>query len=132
VAVDGNGLSLEAVEAVAREYSHAQLSPAAIDQLNASRERLAAVVDKREIVYGITTGFGKFKDVIIEPEDSSLLQRNLIHSHAASVGPSFDIPTTRAATLLRANALAKGYSGVRKEVVQLLLGMLNAKVHPVI
>src|SRR5205823_1838433 len=71
-------------------------------------------------------------DVMIKPEDSVRLQRNLIHSHAAGVGPAFDKAITRSVMLLRANALAKGCSGIRKEVVQLLLGLLNSGVHPII
>jgi histidine ammonia-lyase len=123
---------LEAVEMLARGHATAELSSTAVEQLTASRERVNQVLANREVVYGITTGFGKFKDTFIEPEDSLTLQRNLIHSHAAGVGPSFDRDITRAIMVLRANGLAKGYSGIRTEVVQLLLDMLNKGVHPVI
>ncbi|HEY9784166.1 MAG TPA: histidine ammonia-lyase, partial [Candidatus Obscuribacterales bacterium] len=87
---------------------------------------------EERVVYGITTGFGKFKDIFIRPEDSSSLQRNLLLSHAAGVGPRFDDDTVRAIMLLRANALAKGYSGIRPDVVELLLSLLNERIHPVV
>ncbi|MCU0481256.1 MAG: histidine ammonia-lyase, partial [Anaerolineae bacterium] len=84
------------------------------------------------IAYGITTGFGAFKDKLIPPEDVELLQYNIIVSHAVGIGDPFDIPTTRAIMLIRANTLAKGYSGIRLSTLQLLVDMLNAGVHPII
>src|SRR5690606_1266751 len=83
-------------------------------------------------VYGVTTGFGRFSEVAIPRDHLEELQLNLIRSHACGVGEPLSRPETRAITLLRANVLAKGYSGVRPEVVELLLEMLNRGVHPVI
>lgn len=128
--IDGNSLTLEDVERVARLRPPVLLSAPALAQLDHSRRAVEDVVQSGAPVYGITTGFGKFKDVTIDPKDTQKLQRNLLLSHAAGVGPNFDTPVVRAALLLRANALAKGYSGVRPQVVTLLLDLLNKEVHP--
>ncbi|HEY9713361.1 MAG TPA: aromatic amino acid lyase, partial [Chroococcales cyanobacterium] len=128
--VDGHSLTLEDVERVALRDCAVRLSPAALKQLGNSRAVVERLLDKREVVYGITTGFGKFKDVYIAPEDSRTLQRNFLRSHAAGTGTSFDVPTVRAIMLLRANALAKGFSGIRTEVVELLLALLNNGITP--
>lgn len=132
ILLDGNTLTLEQVEQVALNFVRVGLSQQALHQLDHSRAIVERILAERRVVYGITTGFGKFKDVYIAPEDSIALQRNFMTSHAAGVGPSFDIPTTRAIMLLRANALAKGFSGIRSLVVQLLVDMLNAGIHPLI
>lgn len=130
--IDGNSLRLEDLEAVARGSVSVKLSDQARVQLAASRQVVERILSSGQAVYAITTGFGKFKDVRIPPEDSRKLQRNLILSHAAGVGPAFDRQVVRLVILLRANALAKGYSGIRTDVVDLLLGCLNNGVHPVI
>lgn len=128
--IDGNRLTLEDVAHVAYGGVQVKLSAMATEQLSKSRAVVEKFLKEGAVVYGITTGFGKFKDVVIRPEDASQLQRNLLLSHAAGVGEPFDIPTVRAIMVLRANALAKGYSGIRTEVVDLLLDMLNKNVHP--
>ena len=130
--IDGHRLTLEDVDRVARGSANVKLSAMATEQLSKSRAVVEKFLHEGAVVYGITTGFGKFKDVVIKKEDASQLQRNLLLSHAAGVGPSFDEPTVRAIMLLRANALAKGYSGIRIEVVDLLLDMLNRGVHPLV
>lgn len=132
VKLDGNSLTLEDLEAVARNEATVMFTEEAVEQIKASRAVIERMLEERQVVYGVTTGFGKFKDIYIAPEDSIALQRNFMVSHACGVGPAFDVPTTRAIMLLRANALAKGFSGIRLEVVQLLLDMLNNGVHPVI
>lgn len=132
IALDGHGLDLQAVASVADRRAQVRLSPAAEEQLAASRRVIEDTLASRAVVYGVTTGFGKFKDTYIEPEDSKVLQRNLILSHAAGVGPHLDTRTVRAIMLLRANALAKGHSGIRPEVVQLLIACLNRGVHPLV
>lgn len=128
--IDGNNLQLEDVERVARAESIVKLSDGAVSQLAASRKVVERLVESGDAIYGVTTGFGKFKDVHINSADSEKLQRNLLLSHAAGTGPTFDAGAVRAIMLLRANALAKGYSGIRTEVVQLLLDCLNKGVHP--
>jgi histidine ammonia-lyase len=85
-----------------------------------------------EVVYGVTTGFGKFADVVISPEQTRTLQQNLIASHAVGVGEGFSKEVVRAMLLLRANALAKGHSGLRLCVVQRLVDFLNLHLHPVV
>jgi histidine ammonia-lyase len=132
VTIDGKSLTLEEVELVAARDAGVRLSRQAVSQLEDSRLIVESILTRREIAYGITTGFGKFKDEYIEPEDSRLLQRNLILSHSVGVGPPLERKTVRAMMLLRANALAKGFSGIRKSVVELLLDCLNLKLHPVI
>jgi histidine ammonia-lyase len=130
--LDGHSLTMAQVEAVAQGKLKVALSGAAQKQIDQSRAIVEHFLAKRTVVYGITTGFGKFKDVFIPPEQTEQLQRNFLASHACGVGVPFDKNTTRAITLLRANALAKGFSGIRKEVVELLLAFLNSGVHPII
>ncbi len=131
VVVDGNNLTIEDVVAVANG-ARASLAPAARVAMTRSRAAVEQLLERGEIAYGITTGFGAFKDKIIPPKDVAQLQRNLVRSHAAGVGRTLDVPTTRAMMLVRANTLAKGYSGVRPRVVETLLDMLNHSVHPII
>lgn len=130
--IDGNGLTVEDVSAVAAERRPVDLTEEALGQIADSRKIVEQLLADRAVVYGITTGFGKFKDVYIPPEDSLKLQKNFLVSHAVGVGPSLSIAETRATMLLRANALAKGFSGIRNRVVRLLLDMLNQGVHPII
>lgn len=130
--IDGNSLTLQDVENVARRRDPVSLSQSALAQIERSRALVESLVKTGEPIYGVTTGFGKFKDITIRPEDSRKLQRNLLVSHAAGTGPNFDTEIVRAAVLLRANALAKGFSGVRTEVVNLLLSLLNNGIHPCI
>jgi len=93
---------------------------------------VADLIARGEIVYGITTGFGAFKDRIIAPDQVEQLQRNIVMSHAVGVGEPFDRRAVQALMLIRANTLAKGHSGIRLETLNLLLDMLNRGVHPII
>jgi histidine ammonia-lyase len=90
------------------------------------------VVASGETVYGVTTGFGDLADVRISPEQTATLQRNLVRSHAAGFGDPLPTEVVRAMLLLRAAALAVGLSGVRPELVDLLVAMLNARIHPAV
>jgi histidine ammonia-lyase len=128
--IDGNSLQLEDIERVARQQATVKLSDSALGQLQSSRRLIEEIVDSGQAIYGVTTGFGKFKDIYIKAEDSHKLQRNLLLSHAAGTGANLDTQIVRAMLLLRANALAKGYSGIRTEVVQLLIDCLNKGIHP--
>ena len=85
-----------------------------------------------ETAYGINTGFGKLASVRISTEQVRQLQVNLVRSHACGVGDPLSHAETRAMMLLRANALAKGLSGIRPQTVEVLCAMLNAGVHPII
>jgi histidine ammonia-lyase len=106
------------------------LDPVILPKIERSRAAVESLVTRGEIVYGITTGFGRFKDKVISPDQTKQLQINLVRSHAAGVGPDLLPPVVRAMLLVRANTLALGYSGVRPVVIQLLVDMLNKGVHP--
>jgi histidine ammonia-lyase len=130
--IDGHNLALEEIEAVARRQKRVVISDSAERQIADSRAVVEKILAEHRVVYGITTGFGKFKDVFIPPKDSVRLQQNFLVSHAVGVGPNFDDETVRAIMLLRANALAKGFSGIRQIVVQQLLDLLNKDIHPLV
>jgi histidine ammonia-lyase len=108
------------------------LSPDALSRMRQSRDVVERVVASGRPVYGVTTGFGRFADVAVAADDRRQLQQNLLRSHAAGVGEPLDPPLVRAMILLRANALAKGYSGVRPLVVERLLDLLAHDVIPLI
>jgi len=128
--IDGNSLTLESLQQVAGRKVDVALSEKAKEGVKRCREFVDRLVEERKIVYGLTTGFGKFASINIPPEQLAELQENLIISHATGVGDSFSIPETRAITLLRCNVLAKGFSGVRLETLETLIRMLNAGIHP--
>lgn len=130
--IDGNSLTLEDIILVSREGVPVVLTEEASSKVGRSREVVDTFVDQGKVVYGITTGFGKFSDVLISKEEAKQLQKNLIMSHACGVGEPLPEETVRAVMLLRANALSKGFSGVRLDTIQILLDMLNKGVHPVI
>ena len=130
--IDGSQLSLQDVVNVARLHEQVRLSEAGYQAVQASRHNLELLVETNRPVYGINTGFGIFSDRRIPREESALLSRNLILSHAVGTGPGLPDEVVRAAMLVRANTLAKGYSGVRVEIIQTLLDMLNADVVPVV
>lgn len=132
VVIDGNSLTLEEVIKVARKNYKVELSEEAKKRVIKSRSIVDNIVENDEVVYGITTGFGKFSDVTISGEDCKTLQRNLIISHACGYGNMLATDEVRTAMLLRANALSKGYSGIRLETLNTLIEMLNKGVHPVI
>lgn len=133
--LDGESLSIQQVVAVAEGEPGAplvELSPEAVHKVQRAQQAVAELIARGEVVYGITTGFGAFKDRIIEPDQVLDLQRNIVMSHAVGVGPPFDRRTVRASMLIRANTLAKGHSGIRLKTLNLLVEMLNRGVHPVI
>ncbi len=130
--IDGEHLTIEEVIGAARSNDTVGLSEEAVERIIKSRGYVDALVDRGAIVYGITTGFGKFSDVFISKEDTRALQKNLIVSHSCSLGDPLPEEVVRAVMLLRANALAKGFSGIRIETVNTLVEMLNKGVHPVI
>jgi histidine ammonia-lyase len=130
VIIDGNSLSLEDLVNVSRQGWKVALSEKAADKVKKSRAIVDDIVENNRVVYGITTGFGKFADVSISKDDCKQLQTNLILSHSCGTGPLFPKDTVRAIMLLRANALAKGFSGIRIETLMALIDMLNKGVHP--
>jgi histidine ammonia-lyase len=131
VLLDGRTLQPEDVERVVRGEL-AELSQEARQRMEASRVWVERIVQERRAVYAVSTGVGNLCTVAIPAEDVRALQRNIVRSHAAGVGPPLQEEAVRAMLLLRANALASGYSGVRPVVVDTLLQMLNCGVHPVV
>ena len=130
--LDGASLTLDDLEAVARRGRAVAISTAARHGVVRARRVVDDAVARKEVVYGVNTGFGNFAEVVVPDDQLGPLQLNLVRSHAAGVGDPLDEAETRALMLLRANVLAKGFSGVRPETLDLLAAMLNARVHPVI
>src|SRR5580698_8023006 len=130
--LNGQPLSLEQIHQVGAGSMDAAIAPAARQGILASQAVVERIVASNETAYGINTGFGKLSDVRISPGDLQQLQRNLVRSHACGVGQPLEEAEVRAMLLLRANVLAKGLSGVRYELLELLTGLLNRRVHPVI
>jgi histidine ammonia-lyase len=130
--LNGQPLSLIEIFTVSNGHATVELHPAALERMRASRQIVEDIVAREETVYGINTGFGKLSDIHIPAAELRQLQRNLVRSHAAGVGEPLSREEARAMLLLRANVLAKGFSGVRPLVAELLIAMLNAGIHPVI
>jgi histidine ammonia-lyase len=125
----GEDLAVDDVVAAA-SGRRVTLDPGAIPAMERSRQAVEGLVARGDVVYGITTGFGRFKDQIIAPDQVRQLQVNLVRSHAVGVGPYLDEAVVRAMLVVRANTLAKGFSGVRTQLVELLIAMLNRGIHP--
>lgn len=132
LALDGNSLTIEDVYAVAVRGSPVTLSPAARDRALESRRHVDQLVRRGEVAYGVTTGFGKLSDVVIPAARLAELQVNLVRSHASGVGAPLPDREVRAMMLLRANVIAKGLTGARPVIAELLIDMLNAGLHPTI
>jgi len=132
VTLDGQALTLGEIEAVALGGCPVAMASSALARMAESREQIEAILAKGETVYGVNTGFGKLSDVRIPPGSLTQLQTNLVRSHAGGVGEPLSEAESRAMLLLRANVLAKGLSGCRPALVELLVAMLNTGVHPVI
>jgi histidine ammonia-lyase len=132
VTINGQALSSTQVLAVARNYMPVTLGSESVSRILAARAVIEKLADEGQPVYGVTTGFGQLSRVRIPHDQLTDLQHNLLRSHAAGVGEPLSEEVTRAMMLLLAASLARGNSGVRTEVVQLLLDMLNARVYPII
>jgi histidine ammonia-lyase len=132
VLLDGEHLTIEQVIAVAYGTPRVELAEHAKAKVERAAQAVQRLLAEGTIAYGITTGFGAFKDIVIKPEQVEQLQHNILVSHAVGVGDAFDKATTRAIMLIRANTLARGHSGIRLSTLQLLIDLLNAGVHPVI
>jgi len=132
ITIDGNHLTVGEVVNVAKNFSNVQLSEVGEKQVKDSHQNLIKLHDSNKPVYGINTGFGIFAENRIDKSESAQLSRNLILSHAVGFGDPLPEEIVRAATLIRANTLAKGFSGVRPEVISTLLALLNKHVYPVI
>src|SRR5881296_2853913 len=132
VVLDGRSLAIEDVVAVARHGARVTIAPRALDAVRASRRTVEGAIARGATIYGVTTGFGKLAHVRIPPERARQLQLNLIRSHASGVGDPLAADAVRAMMLLRANVLVRGTSGVRPALPELLVDMLNQKIHPTV
>ena len=135
LSLDGEHLTLQDVVAVAASAPgeiELALTPKAWTKVTRARRAVESFVERGDIIYGVTTGFGAFKDRIIPPGQVRQLQQNILRSHAVGVGPPLDEPAVRALLLIRANTLAKGHSGVQPITLELLLEMVNRGLHPII
>ena len=132
VALTGNDLTFAQLDAVVFNGAEVALASHARASMEASRAVIERLVASNTTVYGVNTGFGELSEVRISPDHIRKLQLNLVRSHACGVGAPLSEAETRGVMLLRANALAKGLSGVRPVVVETLCAMLNRRVHPVI
>jgi histidine ammonia-lyase len=130
--INGNDLSFADLRQVVYEQRPVELADSARSKVIAAREVVEKLLRENRIAYAINTGVGKLSDVHIEPAQNRQLQVNLIRSHSVGVGEPLSEEETRAMMLLRANSLAKGFSGVRPEVIDLICAMLNKGVHPVV
>jgi histidine ammonia-lyase len=130
--LSGNRLSLEEIASVAEGRTGLSLSSAAVDRIRSTRAVVEKLLGEGRVVYGVNTGFGKLSDIRVPDSDLEALQLDLVRSHACGLGLPLSEPETRALMLLRANVLALGYSGCRVELVETLVQMLEAGVHPVV
>ncbi len=130
--LDGQPLTLAEIEAVSLAARPVAIAPASLARVAQGRALIEEILAAGQTVYGVNTGFGKLSDVRIPAGSLAELQTNLVRSHAGGVGQPLSEAESRAMLLLRANVLAKGFSGCRAGVVELLVAMLNAGVHPVI
>src|SRR6266568_2772761 len=130
IMLDGRSLSIADVVAVARHGVRVGIAPHSLAAVSASRRIIEAAAARGDTIYGVNTGFGKLAHVRIKPEQTRALQLNLIRSHASGVGDPLPVDAVRAMMLLRANVLVRGTSGVRPALPELIVEMLNARVHP--
>ncbi|MGB9067937.1 MAG: histidine ammonia-lyase [Candidatus Acidiferrales bacterium] len=132
VAIDGEHLTLESLYGIVFDRTEAEIAASARERMNASRAVVERLIDAGGSVYGVNTGFGKMASTRISRDEIRQLQLNLVRSHACGVGAPLGETTVRAMLALRANAIAKGFSGVRPVIAETLVAMLNRGVHPVI
>ncbi len=130
--IDGEHLSIETVVRVARDGETVEIAPSCGEKVERSRKVVEDIIKNNRIVYGITTGLGELVRVRIPSSQSAKLQVNLVRSHSSGVGEYLPEELVRGAMLIRANSLLKGYSGVRMEVIELLVNMLNSHITPLV
>lgn len=132
IRIDGSSLTLERVNTLLDERNTIEVTPDALQAIESSRNVIQDLIKTGRAVYGVNTGFGKFADVRIGPGEIDALQRNLVLSHAAGIGRPLTTEIVRVMLLLKINALAKGFSGCRVELVQTLTEMFNRRLYPII
>ena len=132
IALDGNSLKPEQAMAVSSGNAKASLSDGSRDAMEASRRAIDSITDSDDVVYGINTGFGALSSVRIERSELEELQANLVRSHACGVGDPMRPEHVLLMMTYRANSLAKGVSGARPEIVDMMLSMVNHGIAPVV
>jgi len=132
VELDGRRVSLQEIEEIAVRGARVAVSAEARDRVAAARATVERQFRLGAIIYGVTTGFGRMANVVIDPADTTALQRNLVRSHAAGTGPPLAEAHVRAAGVLRVSSLSAGHSGIRLETLDLLIEILNRGVTPVV
>ncbi|TCT20912.1 histidine ammonia-lyase [Melghiribacillus thermohalophilus] len=132
ITLTGNDLTVQEVERVVFGHEKVAISNESMEKLRKSRQTIEEMIKQKQVIYGINTGFGKLSDVVIDEDALDDLQQHLIDSHSCGVGEPFSESVSRAMVLLRANALAKGYSGIRPIIVERLIDLINDGIHPVI
>ncbi|MFX1534784.1 MAG: aromatic amino acid lyase, partial [Promethearchaeota archaeon] len=130
--IDGESVTIEDVVAVARNNAEVIIPKTVEKKVLQCRNFLEKCVQNKKIIYGVTTGFGALSNLYLPADKNKQLQLNLVRSHSASVGKLLDTDIVRAMMLLRANSLAKGYSGIRTTTLHQLVEFLNRRVHPLI
>lgn len=130
--MDGNHLNIEDAVALSRGLARAVISDESMKAMSASRQAVEKIIHSEEVVYGINTGFGALSSVRIDGSDLDDLQTNLIRSHACGVGELMDPEHVLLMMVFRANSLAKGVSGIRPEVVVMILDMINYGIAPIV
>lgn len=135
--LDGENLAVETVFQAAQAWQTPQeftihITPEAVTRVNRARAAVEKFIARNDVIYGITTGFGDFKDQIIPLDKVQLLQANIVASHATGVGPLLTPAVVRAMMIVRVQTFLKGHSGVRLEVIQTLLAMINRGVYPLV
>src|SRR5687768_3908823 len=130
ISLNGNDLTLDDLVAIADEGAEVSIADDARERVAAARHVVDTRAEGDAPVYGINTGFGSFAETRIDRDDLAQLQVNLVRSHAAGVDTPLPVRAVRAAMALRANVLAKGYSGIRLETLETLIAALNRRVHP--
>lgn len=132
IELTGSSLNLAQMNDIVYKKNGVSLNKEALERVNKSRAAVERIVREDRKVYGINTGFGKFSDVKIDEKDTKALQLHLIRSHSCGVGEAFPETVSRAMVVLRLNALLKGFSGIRAEVLERFAYMVNNRIHPVI
>ncbi len=132
IIINGKNLTVEEVIRVTRHGEKVEISPEAQAAVQRARDYVDKKLESGDIIYGLTTGFGKFSDTLVPPEEVARLQRNLIISHTCAMGNPLSKEVVRGIMLLRCNALSSGNSGIRLSTLETLLEMLNKGVHPII
>jgi len=132
IILKNQGITFKELVAVARNFERLEVSPKTKTRVISARKVVEEAVSNGKVMYGISTGFGAFKDTVISKDQTAELQENLILSHSVGVGNNFPTEVVRGLMFLMANYLSKGYSGVRWELIETLVAMLNRKVHPLV